>query len=188
MAKFTIVFHSVCGNTYQIADCFYRALQERGQEVTLYRTADASFESGEKRSDEFKHLQAAIESVPVIGEAAQVLGSDVLLLGSPTYYGCVSAQMKAFMDSFEKIWADAPTAGMYFGCFTSAGDGCGGPGGDGRDPNGGKELCGPYSESYFIREEGGEKRETGKEPATDEEKIHNFQEKMFFFMISQRKD
>ena len=35
--------------------------------------------------------------------------------------------MKAFMDSFEKMWADAPTAGMYFGCFTSAGDGCGGP-------------------------------------------------------------
>lgn len=102
MAKFTIVFHSVCGNTYQIADCFFRVLQERGQEVALYRTADASFESGERRSDEFKHLQAAIEAVPVIEEAAQVLGSDVLLLGSPTYYGCVSAQMKAFMDSFEK--------------------------------------------------------------------------------------
>ena len=93
MAKFTIVFHSVCGNTYQIADCFYRVLQERGQEVALYRTADASFESGERRSDEFKHLQAAIDAVPVIEEAAQVLGSDVLLLGSPTYYGCVSAQM-----------------------------------------------------------------------------------------------
>ena len=102
MAKFTIVFHSVCGNTYQIADCFYRVLQERGQEVALYRTADASFESGERRSDEFKHLQAAIDAVPVIEEAAQVLGSDVLLLGSPTYYGCVSAQMKTFMDSFEK--------------------------------------------------------------------------------------
>ena len=127
MAKFTIVFHSVCGNTYQIEDCFYRVLQERGQEVALYRTADASFESGERRSDEFKHLQAAIDAVPVIEEAAQVLGSDVLLLGSPTYYGCVSAQMKTFMDSFEKMWADAPTAGMYFGCFTSAGDGCGGP-------------------------------------------------------------
>ena len=122
MAKFTIVFHSVCGNTYQIADCFYRALQERGQEAALYRTADASFESGERRSDEFKHLQAAIDAVPVIEEAAQVLGSDVLLLGSPTYYGCVSAQMKAFMDSFEKLWVEAPTAGMYFGCFTSAGD------------------------------------------------------------------
>lgn len=127
MAKFTIVFHSVCGNTYQIADCFYRALQERGQEVALYRTADASFESGEKRIEDFKCLQDAIEAVPVIEEAAQVLGSDVLLLVSPTYYGCVSAQMKAFMDSFEKLWVEAPTAGMYFGCFTSAGDGCGGP-------------------------------------------------------------
>lgn len=89
MAKFTIVFHSVCGNTYQIADCFYRALQERGQEVALYRTADTSFESGEKRIEDFKCLQDAIEAVPVIDEAAQVLGSDVLLLGSPTYYGCV---------------------------------------------------------------------------------------------------
>ena len=127
MAKFTIVFHSVCGNTYQIADCFYRALQERGQEVALYRTADASFESGEKRIEDFKCLQDAIEAVPVIEEAAQVLGSDVLLLVSPTYYGCVSAQMKAFMDSFEKLWVEAPTAGKYFGCFTSAGDGCGGP-------------------------------------------------------------
>ena len=65
--------------------------------------------------------------MPVIEEAEQVLGSDVLLLGSPTYYGCVSAQMKVFMDSFEKLWVEASTAGMYFGCFTSAGDGCGGP-------------------------------------------------------------
>lgn len=127
MAKFTIVFHSVCGNTYQIADCFYRALLERGQDVTLYRTADASFESGEKRSGDFQHFQEVIESVPVIEEAAQVLGSDMLLLGSPTYYGCVSAQMKAFMDSFESLWVGAPAAGMYFGCFTSAGDGSGGP-------------------------------------------------------------
>jgi len=57
MAKFTIVFHSVCGNTYQIADCFYRVLQERGQEVALYRTADASFESGERRSVSIFRLQ-----------------------------------------------------------------------------------------------------------------------------------
>lgn len=127
MAKFTIVFHSVCGNTYQLAYCFHKALKEMGQEVTLYRTADASLESGEKRMEAFQNYQDAIESIPVIREAAQVLGSDVLILGSPTYYGCVSAQMKAFMDSFEKLWVEAPTAGMYFGCFTSAGDSCGGP-------------------------------------------------------------
>ena len=173
MAKFTIVFHSVCGNTYQIADCFFRVLQERGQEVALYRTADASFESGEKRIEDFKCLQDAIEAVPVIEEAAQVLGSDVLLLGSPTYYGCVSAQMKAFMDSFEKLWVEAPMAGhgsdlcsVQYQRSGSAGvwnqtrvrrDG--GPGGDGRDKNSGAKLCGPHSEGHFVTAKGGRRRE-----------------------------
>ena len=161
MAKFTIVFHSVCGNTYQIADCFYRALQERGQEVALYRTADASFESGEKRIEDFKCLQDAIEAVPVIEEAAQVLGSDVLLLGSPTYYGCVSAQMKAFMDSFEKLWVTVQyqrsgSAGVWNQTRVRRD---GGPGRDGRDKNGGAKLCGPHSEGHFVTAKGGRRRE-----------------------------
>ena len=38
-----------------------RALQERGQEVALYRTADASFESGEKRIEDFHFAAVPIK-------------------------------------------------------------------------------------------------------------------------------
>ncbi len=101
MAKFTIVFHSVCGNTLSDRGLFYRALQERGQEVALYRTADASFRVREKRIEDFKCLQDAIEAVPVIeGSGA---GSAMCCFSVPPTWlaDTFPAQMKAFMDSFE---------------------------------------------------------------------------------------
>ena len=55
---------------------------------------------------------------------------DYVFLGSPTYFGLVSAQIKAFMDSLCDLWVDAELFGKKFGCFSSA-----------STPQGGGDMC-----------------------------------------------
>ena len=72
------------------------------------------------------------EFVTLLGDVykRQVLDCDALFLGSPTYFGNVSAPVKTFMDSFVDYWVEARLAGKFFGGFASAGT-----------PQGGADIC-----------------------------------------------
>ena len=130
MSKIAVVFHSVCGNTYLMAKAYADYLAELGEEVSLFRVRDDSFEETSLRFESSRVYREEILRLPVVGSGKELTGYDALFLGSPTYYGSVSAQMKAFMDSFCDIWVDALMAGKYFGCFATSGD-----------LYGGSELC-----------------------------------------------
>ncbi len=126
MAKIAVVFHSVCGNTYLIAKRFADYLKDQGQDVTLYRVKDDTFAETSLRFDSSREYREEILSLPIAGSGKDFTDVDALFLGSPTYYGCVSAQMKAFMDSFCDIWVEARMAGKFFGCFATSGSLVGG--------------------------------------------------------------
>lgn len=126
MTKAAIVVHSVMGNTYQLAKCYAQYLKENGVEADLFRVKDDSFEEVSLIYEQGKEYREEILSLPIASCGADMTGYDALFLGSPTYYGCVSAQMKAFMDSFMDIWVEAKMAGRYFGCFSTCGDTFGG--------------------------------------------------------------
>ncbi|MGI5958965.1 MAG: flavodoxin family protein [Massiliimalia sp.] len=130
MAKIAVVFHSVCGNTYLMAKCYADYLKKQGQQVDLYRVKDETFPELSLKFESSRVYREEIMQIPVVGSGKDLTSYDALFLGSPTYYGCVSAQMKAFMDSFCDIWVDALMAGKYFGCFATSGD-----------LFGGSELC-----------------------------------------------
>lgn len=130
MAKIAVVFHSVCGNTYLLAKCFADYLNKKGQEVSLFRVQDDTYQELSLKLQPALGYREEILAVPVINKGSEMIGYDAVFLGSPTYYGCVSAQMKAFMDSFCDIWVDALMAGKFFGCFATGGD-----------VYGGSELC-----------------------------------------------
>lgn len=126
MKRAAVVFHSVLGNTYVLARCYAEYLKKQGVETDLYRVKDDTFEQISLAYEPGKAYRDEIMSLPIASHGAQMTGYDGLFLGSPTYYGCVSAQMKAFMDSFCDIWTGAGMAGRYFGCFTTCGDTFGG--------------------------------------------------------------
>ena len=126
MLRAAVVVHSVMGNTYLLAKCYAQVLRKLGVETDLYRVRDDSYEEVSLQYEPGKEYREEILSLPVAGCGADMVGYDMLFLGSPTYYGCVSAQMKAFMDSFCDIWVEAKMAGTYFGCFATCGDTFGG--------------------------------------------------------------
>lgn len=116
--KTSIIFHSVCGNTYLMAKAFYDSCLKQGKDVSLYRVLDDDLE---KIADMFpvaKEYLKEIIDIP-IATSKDILESDHIILGSPTYFGNVSAEMKAYMDMAAEFWVDAKLAGKKLTAFTS---------------------------------------------------------------------
>ncbi len=127
--KAVIVFHSVCGNDYVVARAFYHKLKTQGVDTRLFRVSDSSWvekpDLSVKARENIHALRALPEATPDV-----LLDADLIIMGSPTYFGNVSAQMKAFMDATGGLWFHGKLAGRKFAAFTSAGN-----------PEGGGDLC-----------------------------------------------
>ena len=129
MKKISIVFHSVCGNNYLMAKEFYDVLKDKGVEVNIFKVKDDDFE---KLAETFKvaeEFQKEIENVPVY-DFKELLDSDGIIIGSPTYFGNVSAELKVFMDEFAAYWTNAEFYGKKLFAFACAGT-----------PEGGGDMC-----------------------------------------------
>lgn len=127
--KTAIIFHSVCANTYLTAKAFHDAFEKKGQIVNLFRVADDDWKEQEDHNDLVKNVFREMHKLP-IATPEDMLDSDLVLMGSPTYFGNVSAEMKTYMDSIALYWFSAKLAGKKIAAFTSAGN-----------PEGGADLC-----------------------------------------------
>jgi NAD(P)H dehydrogenase (quinone) len=123
--KISIVFHSVCGNNFLMAKEFYSEFSKYDTEVQILRVKDPNYAefarqftvAGQYKNDIFNIEEASVENV---------LESDIIIMGSPTYFGNVSAAMKAFMDTFSPYWTEAAFWGKKLFSFTSCSNGEGG--------------------------------------------------------------
>ncbi|GAB1489725.1 NAD(P)H:quinone oxidoreductase [Opitutaceae bacterium] len=116
--KIKIVFHSLYGHIYQLAEAMAAGAREvSGVEVELLQVA-------ETLSPEILGKMGAVEAkkafahIPVadpktLGEA------DAILLGSGTRFGSASAQMQTFLDATGQLWAKGALVGKVGGVFTS---------------------------------------------------------------------
>jgi NAD(P)H dehydrogenase (quinone) len=119
--KILIVYHSLYGHTLQLA----RAVEEGVKSVS---GVEAVF----RRAPEFPHTEKELEAGE--GYATKVWGeqkpvpvctvedfrqADVLLMGSPTRFGNMTAQMKALIDSLASLWLSGAMEGKPAGVFTS---------------------------------------------------------------------
>ncbi len=119
--KVSIVFHSVCGNNYLMAKEFYNEFKENNAEVQLLRVKDPNYNELAQQftvAGQYKNEILNIEEA----KAEKLLESDIIIMGSPTYYGNVSGAMKSFMDTFSPYWTDAKFWGKKCFAFTTAGN------------------------------------------------------------------
>lgn len=117
--KVTIVFHSVCGNTYLMAKEIYDNFVEKNVDINLYRVKDDDLEEISETFPVVKEYLGDIKDVQIVEGIEEILESDYIFLGSPTYFGNVSAEMKAFMDSLCVLWGDAKLQGKKLVAFGS---------------------------------------------------------------------
>ncbi|HYG21410.1 MAG TPA: NAD(P)H:quinone oxidoreductase [Verrucomicrobiae bacterium] len=119
--KVLIVYHSAYGHTLQLA----RAVEEGVKSV-------AGIEAVFRRAPEFPHIEKELESgegysskvwkeqksIPVC-TVDDLRDADGLLIGSPTRYGNMTAQMKALIDGTASLWLSGAMEGKPAGVFTS---------------------------------------------------------------------
>jgi len=116
--KVSIIFHSVCGNTFLMAKGFQKAFDKLNVEASIFRAADSDLQKWSEMFPAAQETYNELVSIPV-AEPKVFKESDLVILGSPTYFGNVSAEMKAVMDSTSIYWIDAALAGKKLSVFTS---------------------------------------------------------------------
>lgn len=118
MNRCSIIVHSVNGNSYIIATYLQELLKDREVDARLYRVEDADLHIWANKSDAANDYYEDIQALPVANEST-LLKSGMIILGCPTTFGNVSAEMKAFMDSSYPLMENRAMEGRYFACFTS---------------------------------------------------------------------
>lgn len=119
--KVAIVFHSVCGNTYLMAKAFGEGMSSLGQDVRIYRVNDPDWALKAGTPEKAEEHLASMMKLPVATPEA-LLDVDFVILGSPTYFGNVTAEMKTFMDSTGGLWFHGKMIGKKCAAFASAGN------------------------------------------------------------------
>lgn len=127
--KVSIVFHSVCGNSYLVAKEFFNEFNKYNAETQILRVNDPNYNELAKQfavAGQYKNEILNIEEAVV----EKLLESDIIIMGSPTYFGNVSGAMKAFMDTFAPYWTEANFWGKKLFAYTTC-----------ATTEGGAEMC-----------------------------------------------
>jgi NAD(P)H dehydrogenase (quinone) len=118
--KINVIFYSMYGHIYKMAEAVAEgAKQVGGAEVKLLQVAEtlpadlvAKLGGAETRKT-FAHIPVA--TVPDLAAA------DAVIFGTPTRFGMMCAQMRAFLDATGGLWAKGALIGKIGSVFTSSG-------------------------------------------------------------------
>lgn len=117
--KVLVVFYSLYGHIYKMAEAVAEGARSAGAEVDIRRVA----ETLPKEVLEKMHAVEAgkaFESIPIV-QATDLPNYDAIIFGSPTRYGGPAAQFKGFIDSLGQLWMTNALVGKVAGVFTSSG-------------------------------------------------------------------
>ncbi|RKY36301.1 MAG: flavodoxin family protein [Candidatus Omnitrophota bacterium] len=92
MAKAVVIYYSRTGNTKHMAEVIADAIQKEGVECDLKSTSEI--------------------------DASKFLNYDAIIIGSPTYYGTMAAEIKALLD--ESVNFHGRLDGKIGGAFSSS--------------------------------------------------------------------
>ena len=116
MAKILVIFYSMYGHTETMAKAVVEgAANVAGTSVTLKRvpelmTQEALQKAGAKKSDESIGIAAPKELEEY----------DAIIIGTPTRFGNMCAQMRNFFDQTGGLWAKNALVGKLGSVFTSS--------------------------------------------------------------------
>lgn len=119
MSKVLIVYYSMYGHIYQMAEAIAAGVREvPGCEAVIKRVP-------ETLSPEILGMMGALEAqksmeqIPVV-TVDDLTSADAIVFGAPTRFGCVCAQMRQFLDATGGLWAKGALVGKVGSVFTSS--------------------------------------------------------------------
>ncbi len=118
MAEIGIIFHSMYGQTYELAQAIAEGITDGDGKAQLRRVPEL-MSAEDLEGAGAAEAQEAISTVPVaqVDELAQF---DGLIFGSPTRFGNRTSQLSSFLDQTGGLWAEGKLIGKPAGFFTGA--------------------------------------------------------------------
>ena len=117
--KVTVVYYSSTGCTHKLAAALAQGARERGAEVRLVRAKETAPDAAVAANEAWKaHLEATAD----VPEATldDLTWADAIVFGSPTRYGNVASQLRAFIDTTGGLWAKGAFKDKVGGAFCTA--------------------------------------------------------------------
>ncbi len=118
MKRCSIIIHSVNGNCFIMGQYLQELLIERSCDARLYRVADDDLHIWANKLETANDFLEDILALP-IANTSTLKKSEMVILGTPTLFGNVSAEMKAFLDSTFDLSESRDLDSKFFACFTS---------------------------------------------------------------------
>jgi NAD(P)H:quinone oxidoreductase type IV len=116
-ARIQVVFYSMYGHVYQMAEAVAAGAHAAGGEVSLWQVPELVPDEILERSGAAA-ARAAFAHVPV-AKPAQLAEADAIIFGTPTRFGNMAAQMRNFLDQTGGLWANGALVGKVGSVFTS---------------------------------------------------------------------
>jgi NAD(P)H dehydrogenase (quinone) len=114
MTKVLVLYYSSYGHIEQMADAIAEGAREGGAQVDIRRVAETAPDEVVKAAH-FKTDTAH----PLIESPDALTEYDAIIVGAPTRYGRMPAQMAAFWDTTGGVWMKGALVGKVGGAFTS---------------------------------------------------------------------
>ena len=123
MVKVNVIFHSIHGHIYKMAEAVAAGAREvEGAEVGIYQVP-------ETLPDDIIEKMGAIETkklfahIPVLTRDMYedvLAGADALIFGTPTRFGMMTAEMRTVLDGLGGLWSQDAFVGKVGSVFTSS--------------------------------------------------------------------
>lgn len=113
MSKILILYYSSYGHIEKMAEAVAEGVREAGAVAVIKRVPELVGEEV-ARASHFKLDQAAPEAT-----VAELPDYDAIIIGVPTRFGNMPAQMKNFLDQTGGLWAQGKLVGKVGSVFTS---------------------------------------------------------------------
>lgn len=115
MSKVLVLYYSSYGHIEQMADAVAEGARSAGATVDIRRVP----ETAPQAVVEAAHFKTD-SAHPVIGSVEELANYDAIVIGAPTRFGRMPAQMAAFLDQAGGLWYRGALNGKVGGAFTSS--------------------------------------------------------------------
>lgn len=126
--KLAIIYYSMGGTNYQLAQWAAEGGKEAGAEVKIFKVHELAPQSVIDSNPVWKAHVEATKHIPEV-TVNDLEWADALIFSTPTRYGVMASQMKQFLDTTGGFWAQGKTVNKVVSAMASA-----------QNPHGGQEA------------------------------------------------
>ncbi|MCK8786048.1 NAD(P)H:quinone oxidoreductase [Roseomonas sp. NAR14] len=113
MPKILVLYYSMYGHIETMAEAVAAGAREAGAEVTVKRVAELA------PREVLERAHAKLDQAAPLADPQELAQYDAIIVGAPTRYGRLPAQMAQFWDQTGGLWAKGALVGKVGSAFTS---------------------------------------------------------------------